>query len=119
MKKCVIGIMGMFLLCISYISNAQQTELASLTINSDTISVGYYKTTNLIFPYAIKSVDRGSGDLLVQKAKGVDNILQLKAGKENFEQTNLSLVTGDGKFYSFIIDFAPQPSVLNLSFDKE
>lgn len=119
MKKCVVGIMGVFLFLAGFSSNAQQTDSFVATIQPYIIAVSYYKTTNLIFPYAIKSVDRGSGDVLVQKAKGVDNILQLKAGKENFEQTNLSLVTADGKFYSFLLDFAAQPAVLNISFDKE
>jgi conjugative transposon TraN protein len=43
--------------------------------------------------------------VLVQKAKGVENILLLKAGKQNFLQTNLTVVTSDGKLYSFILNF--------------
>jgi conjugative transposon TraN protein len=64
-------------------------------------------------------VDRGSAALLAQKAKGTENILQVKAGKQGFPQTNLSVVTADGKLYSFIVDYAPEPSVLNVSFLKE
>jgi conjugative transposon TraN protein len=74
------------------------------------------KTTNLIFPYAIKSVDRGSGDVLAQKAKGVENILLVKAGRQNFSETNLSVITADGKLYSFILDYLNNPTALNLSF---
>lgn len=48
------------------------------------LAVTYNKTTNLVFPYAIKSVDRGSKDILVQKAKDVENILQVKAGQKRF-----------------------------------
>lgn len=119
MKKCVIWIMGIFLLFINCDGIAQSNDSVMTTIKPYTIAVSYSKTTNLIFPYAIKSVDRGSGDVLVQKAKGVDNVLQIKAGKENFEQTNVSLITADGKFYSFILNFAAQPSILNICFDKE
>lgn len=54
--------------------------------------------------------------LLAQKAKGVENILQIKAGKEGFKETNLTVITAEGKLYSFLLNYAPQPSVLNLSF---
>ena len=74
------------------------------------------KTTNLIFPYAIRSVDRGSADVLVQKAKGVENVLLVKAGRENFSETNLSVITADGKLYSFILDYMNSPSAINISF---
>jgi conjugative transposon TraN protein len=83
------------------------------------IAVGYNKTSNLIFPYAIKSVDRGSASVLAQKAKGVDNILQVKAGKPDFHQTNLTVVTTDGQLYSFLVDYTNEPSVLNFSFSKD
>ncbi|RYZ18717.1 MAG: conjugative transposon protein TraN, partial [Chitinophagaceae bacterium] len=77
------------------------------------------KTTNLIFPYAIRSVDRGSPDVLAQKAKGVENILLVKAGRENFPQTNLSVITTDGKLYSFLLNYSENPSLVNLSFLKD
>jgi conjugative transposon TraN protein len=83
------------------------------------VTISYNKTSNIIFPFAIKSVDRGSSAVLVQKAKGIENILQVKAARENFEETNLSVVTSDGMFYSFIVNYAEQPLLLNLSFVKD
>lgn len=77
------------------------------------------KTTSLIFPYSIKSVDRGSADLLVQEAKGVDNILQLKAARENFAETNLSVITSDGNLYSFVVGYDRKPSQLTISFGAD
>ncbi len=77
------------------------------------------KTTTLIFPYSIRSVDRGSRDVLAQKAQGVENILFVKADKEAFTQTNLSIITADGRFYSFLLDYIPNPPILNLSFKKD
>ncbi len=74
------------------------------------------KTSNLIFPFAIKSVDRGSAAVLVQKASGVENILQVKAGEPNFKETNLTVITADGPFYSFSISYSHLPSVWNYSF---
>ncbi len=81
--------------------------------------VTFNKTTNLIFPYAIKSVDRGSRDVLAQKAKGVENILLVKAGRETFAETNLSVITSDGKLYSFLLRYTSNPSLLNISFIKD
>jgi conjugative transposon TraN protein len=98
---------------------AQQTNRNRLTkIDSDSVAIGYSKTTNIIFPYAIKSVDRGSQDILVQKAKGLENILQIKAAQRGFIQTNLTVVTADGKLYSFVLNYNEQSPQLNLSVNK-
>ncbi|SHN13991.1 conjugative transposon protein TraN [Flavobacterium xinjiangense] len=98
---------------------AQQAKTNRLTkIESDSVSIGYSKTTNIVFPYAIKSVDRGSQDILVQKAKGLENILQIKAAQRGFIQTNLTVVTADGKLYSFVLNYNEQSSQLNLSVNK-
>ena len=78
------------------------------------LAISFYKTTSLIFPYAIKSVDRGSRDVLVQKAKGVENILQVKAAKSNFKETNLTVITADGKFYSWILNYMENASFINI-----
>ncbi|MGN7785754.1 conjugative transposon protein TraN [Niabella sp. 22666] len=78
------------------------------------LSISDIKTTNLIFPYAIKSVDRGSKDVLVQKAHDVENVLQVKAAVEGFPETNLTVMTSDGKFYSYLLKYHSQPSYLNL-----
>lgn len=77
------------------------------------------KTTSIVFPYAIRSVDRGSRDILVQKAKGVENILQVKAAKENFNETNLSVITADGKLYTLTVNYTPSPASFNLYFKKD
>ncbi|HLV63794.1 conjugative transposon protein TraN [Galbibacter sp.] len=70
------------------------------------------------FPYNIRSVDRGSREVLVQKAKGVENILQLKAAAEAMAETNLTVITADGKLYSFLLRYSPNPVALNFSFGK-
>jgi len=87
----------------------------SQEIIPQTVEVNCVKTTNIIFPYSIKSVDRGSQDILVQKAAGVENILQLKAANPDFQQTNLSVVTGDGQFHSFLVNYTEDPVKLNYS----
>jgi conjugative transposon TraN protein len=77
------------------------------------------KTTNLIFPFAIQSADRGSKDVLAQKVTGAENILQVKAAKPNFSETNLSVITSEGKLYSFIVNYTNEPSELNIVFQKD
>lgn len=95
---------------------AQDLTDSFSTISPYHLAVSYNKTSNLIFPYAIKSVDRGSAAIITQKAKGVDNILQVKAARRGFSQTNLTVVTTDDQFYSFLLDYAAEPSTLNISF---
>lgn len=98
---------------------AQQISKNHLTkIEPDSLAIGYSKTTNIVFPYAIKSVDRGSQDVLVQKAKGLENILQIKAAQQGFIQTNLTVVTEDGKLYSYVLNYDEQSPQLNLSMNK-
>jgi conjugative transposon TraN protein len=118
MKKISVAwITGIFLFLTSisaFSQNANPVNTSSIEVYPLAITLN--KTTSLVFPYAIKSVDKGSQSVLVQKAKGVENILQIKAGKEGFKETNLTVITAEGKLYCFLLNYSPQPSVLNLTF---
>ena len=118
MKKINAGLItGIFLFLSIINAFSQNTNPVNATsIEPYPLAIAFDKTTSLVFPYAIKSVDRGSQSILVQKARGVENILQIKAGKEGFEETNLTVITAEGKLYCFLLNYAPQPSVLNLIF---
>lgn len=111
MKNIILILTGLLYLFI--------TAKAQKVIVPYHIAISYSKTSNIIFPYAIESVDRGSTSVLAQKAKGVNNILQIKAGVQDFTATNLSVVTADGKFYSFLVDYADEPAALNISFTPD
>jgi len=113
MKKPIIILIGTLCLLQQTLLFAQYLPKA---ITAYRIGISYDKTSNLIFPFSIKSVDIGSSSVLAQKAQGVENILQLKAGEQHFKETNVTVVTGDGHFYSFIVNFTAEPSVLNFSF---
>ncbi len=117
MKKIsAVMIMGFFLFIrISHAQEFINTHNQVKVIPPYPLTINCSKTTNIIFPYAIISVDRGSKDLLAQKAEGVENVLQIKAAKQNFFQTNLTVITADGRLNSFIVDYANNPFVLNLS----
>lgn len=115
MKKFNVMVM-VYVLLFTVGSSAQQISKNILSeITPDSLKIGYSKTTNIVFPYAIKSVDRGSEDVLVQKGKGFENILQIKAAKQEFVPTNLTVVTADGKLYSFLLSYDEQNPQLNLS----
>ncbi len=89
----------------------------SVIIDPERIAISDHQTTNLIFPYAIKSVDRGSRDVLVRKAEGVENVLQVKAASVGFAETNLTVVTADGRFYSYVLGYRSSPSELNVKIE--
>lgn len=114
MKKFIVILLVM--LSVSTI-RAQDSAASDYTqIRPEPLTIAVGKTTNLIYPFAIKSVDRGSRDILVQKAKGLENILQVKAGKECFEATNLTVITSDGKFYSYSVGYNESTTQLNLDY---
>jgi conjugative transposon TraN protein len=76
------------------------------------IELSFNKTSSIVFSAPITSVDKGSRDILVQKAKGVTNILQLKAGRVNFKETNLTVITADGMLHHFLVRYSEHPASL-------
>lgn len=113
MKNNRIGrMLALLLLVISGKAFSQNVQL--FVIEPFPLEITYHKTVNLIFPFSIKSVDRGSQDVLAQKAKGIENILQVKAAKKGFVKTNLTVVTSDGKLYSFVVGYSDEPLQLNI-----
>ncbi len=83
--------------------------LQQFICDAQTIELSTDKTTSLIFPFAIRHVDRGTRDILVQDIPESPNILLVKAGIGNFEPTNLSVVTADGSIYAFPVRFNASP----------
>lgn len=70
------------------------------------------KTISLVFPANIISTDRGSDQVAVQKS--VENILKVKSTVDSFRETNLTVVTADGKLYSFLVRYAESPAHLTI-----
>ncbi|WP_377533735.1 conjugative transposon protein TraN [Olivibacter domesticus] len=117
MKRLWISMVIMFVAGVDVF--AQGGGSGSGTLPALSLSIANDKTTNLIFPYAIKSVDRGSKSVLVQKAKNVENVLQVKAIDRAFKESNLTVITADGTLYSFLLVYAENPPVLNLKLGKD
>jgi conjugative transposon TraN protein len=78
--------------------------------------VGFQKTTHLIFPTAVTYVDLGSGSIIADKAQGAENIVKVKANAAGFAQTNMTVLTSEGKLYSFLVDYEKDPKIINLNF---
>ncbi|HMT97323.1 MAG TPA: DUF4138 domain-containing protein [Ferruginibacter sp.] len=97
MKKIVSMICG----CLIVMFSLAQTKL---NITTD-------KTTSLVFPFAIKHVDRGTSSVLAQQVKEAPEILLVKAALKDFTETNLSVVTDDGSVYAFTVNYDSKPAV--------
>lgn len=78
---------------------------ASTIIPHFLVTVNFNTTTVLIFPAAVRPVDRGDQDVLAQKQPGVENVLKLKAARKYFPLTNLHVFTADGRIYAFDIAY--------------
>ncbi|HVS95178.1 MAG TPA: DUF4138 domain-containing protein, partial [Puia sp.] len=78
-----------------------------------TVPVTVDKMTNIVFPEAVQTGVKVSRDVLVQKVKGVDNVIELKAVRRGFAPTNLSVYGRDGRLYSFTLRYVEDTAVLN------
>ena len=80
-----------------------------------TLEVTFSKTVHVLFPSAIRYVDLGSADLLAAKADGTENVLRVKAALRDFSrESNLSVITEDGAYYTFNVKYADEPVKLSV-----
>ena len=71
--------------------------------------------THIIFPSEVRYVDLGSPNLIAGKADGAENVIRVKATVKNFQnETNMSVITEDGSFYTFNVKYADEPLILNV-----
>jgi conjugative transposon TraN protein len=109
-------IIVLFLIAGALFVRAQDTPSFTLTrLTAQPVPVTEHKMTNLVFPVAIRTGIKVSRDVLVQKVKGVENVIELKAVRSHFAPTNLSVFGLDGRLYSFDLVYAADPPVLNFS----
>lgn len=79
------------------------------------LEVTYDKTTHIIFPSAVRYVDLSSPNLVAGKADGAENVIRVKAVVRNFrDETNMSVITESGSFYTFNVKYADEPLLLNI-----
>ena len=118
----ILGIL--LLLIISSRSFAQDSTTSYLPLEQAQLipfrmEVTYNKTSHLLFPSPIRYVDLGSDLLVASKAEPIGNVLRVKSAVRDFEEeTNFSVITEDGKFYSFDAFYSPYPAVLSYDLLK-
>lgn len=55
----------------------------------------------ILFLSSIEYVDLGNSEIIASKVEAISNVLRLKTVKDDIVPTNFSVITNDGKYYSF------------------
>ena len=109
MKRYIV-----FLLCLCA-GRSGQAQIPQSEITPRQVEVSFNKTTHLIFPAPVQYVDLGSTDIIADKATGAANVVRLKAAVRDFQaETNLTVITADGRFYAFDVRYADAPGQLSI-----
>jgi len=99
-------------LTFTQVAHAQPIQI--FAIEAHPVEISAERTVAVSFPFAITSVDRGSTQILAQKAKGTQNVLLLKAAQKDITPTSLIVITSDGTIHSFEVSYLDIPSSLTV-----
>ncbi|MFD1145353.1 conjugative transposon protein TraN [Larkinella insperata] len=99
---------------IAYTRTLDQTAFQS----SYNIAVTANKTTHLIFPYEIKYADLGSKELVGDAIGNAGNVFRVKAAGRSLMESNLTIITADGRLFSFLVNYEESPPVLTYDLTK-
>ena len=95
---------------------AQTTPETPTEIRPLRIEAGFTKTVHILFPSPVTYIDIGSMDIIAGKADGAENVVRVKAAVRNFAaETNLTVITEDGGFFTFDVHYAENPAVSTLN----
>ena len=95
---------------------AQTTPETPAEIRPQRIEAGFTKTVHILFPSPVTYIDIGSMDIIAGKADGAENVVRVKAAVRNFAaETNLTVITEDGGFFTFDVHYAENPAVSTLN----
>jgi conjugative transposon TraN protein len=117
MKQLFFTFVFLVTLTLSSFAQNNFTKVISKdrVIPSYCIEVTFDKTTHLIFPSGVTYIDLGSSNIIAGKADGAENVVRVKAAVKGFkEETNFSVITDEGSFYSFIVNYSDNPEKLNI-----
>lgn len=102
-----------------FIKTFGQQSLEKGRVDPYRLEVTYNKTCHLIFPSTIRYTDLGSSYLIAEKAEDAQNVLRIKAAVKDFaEETNFTVITEDGQFYSFNVIYNADPYTLSYDLKK-
>jgi conjugative transposon TraN protein len=98
--------------------NNKSINLSNAEVAPYEIKLTQNKTTHVLFPSSIEYVDLGSSEIIANKVEVTSNVLRLKTIKEDILPTNFTVITSDGKYYSFNTIYDKQPKLLSYDFTK-
>ena len=101
-------VLALLILIVCATSACAQSNIKPISLKMNDI-----KYLLLDFPAEIKYADLGSEDVVAEKSVH-GNILKIKAGIPYFEKTNISVVTTDGKYHSFVVEYDANPKYLAI-----
>lgn len=116
--KAIIKYMLLCLLIVNTVTAQERKKSINLfnaEVTSYEIELTQNKTTHILFPSSIEYVDLGSSEIIANKVEATSNVLRLKTVKEDIKPTNFTVITNDGKYYSFNVIYKEQP--IQLSYD--
>jgi conjugative transposon TraN protein len=116
MRQFIISMVLLIALLVKEkFARAQASPPFTLTeIPAQRVPVTFNKMTNLVFPVGIRTGIKVSREILVQKVKGLENVIELKAARPHVAATNLSVFGLDGRLYSFELEYVDSPLVLSF-----
>lgn len=98
-------------ICFSIPAFTQQVPTVPYqSIPALSLEVSTRQTSVIIFPTAIKSIDRGNGNIITKTIKEIGNVLKVKAATDSFQCTNMHVFTADGNIYSFEVSYRISPA---------
>lgn len=116
--KTIIKYMLLCLLSVSTVNaqnNTKSINLSNAEVTPYKVELTQNKTTHILFPSSIEYVDLGSSEIIASKVEATSNVLRLKTIKEDITATNFTVITSDGKYYSFNATYKKEP--IQLSYD--
>ncbi len=82
------------------------------------LNVSDINTVHIIFPSKVMEIDAGNGKVLIQITESFNNVIRVKALTEAMNPTNLTVMTENGGFYSFALNYKDYPDILNIKIDN-
>lgn len=116
--KTIIKYILLCILAVNTITaqdNKKSINLSTAEVVPYEVELTQNKTTHVLFPSSIEYVDLGSSDIIANKVDATSNVLRLKTIKEDIMPTNFTVITNNGKYYSFSVSYKEQP--IQLSYD--
>lgn len=103
---------------INYSKEVQESTIFvgtdSILVPTD-IPVCNSKNVHLLFPGTVKYMDTGNEQSIILEKTDALNVIKFKANSDSIPETNLSVITEDDKFYSFILKYTDNPITYNYT----